>query len=409
MSQGTPTPAASPDSAQRSASLSSGSPASREPAMDLSVGALKQIETMMNRAMKREMKEVKSEMKEVKSEMKEVKSEMKEVKSEMKKVKTHLDRLDKRTGILVEEKARMMASRMFGSDFSERLLIKSIHEVVKLISKANDKRLPKDHGMEARIDAVDLVLRVLEPLLIAFVKSAVISISVASLDEVFDHSEFAGAKSQIRTAEELSRENTPDSAKICGLLIDAVKKMSTETLIGDEDEDKKGKRVKSAGRFKRKLERIKATFLGKNGLTSCSGPGIMFCCAVSCAPKMIWGDENSLRKWIEDVCDIFEYSEEVECDVRGSVMLIGKYATISCGEIKSSIATYSTAVKQMELRAKLIEFILHCVFGSDSFDTVTKKGHLFVLEAEEDDQRMAARSIGTEANNELSVFVHRIY
>jgi hypothetical protein len=95
---------------------------------------------------------------------------------------------------------------------------------------------------------------------------------------------------------------------------------------------------------------------------------------------MIWGDEYSLRKWIVDDCDIFEYNEEVECDIRGSVMLIDKYATISCGEIKSSIASYSTAVKQMELRAKLIEFILHCVFGSDCFDIITKKGHLFVLQ-----------------------------
>jgi transglutaminase/protease-like cytokinesis protein 3 len=251
MSQVTTTPAASHNSVQTSASLSSGSPASRKPAMDLSADALNQIENMMKRVIKPEMKEVKTQldnkMKEVKRQMKEVKTQldhemnevkrdMNEVKRHMNEVKTQLDRLEQRTGILVEEKARMMASRMFGSDFSERFLIKSIHEVVKLISKANDKRLPKDHGMNARIDAVDLVLRVLKTLLIAFVKSVVLSISIASTDEVFDHSEFEGAKSQIETAEHLSQGKTPDSAKICGLLIDAIKKMSTETLVGGHEE-----------------------------------------------------------------------------------------------------------------------------------------------------------------------------
>ena len=76
----------------------------------------------------------------------------------------------------------MMASRMFGSYFSERFLIKLIHEVVKLISEANDKRLPEDHGMDAQNDVVDLVIRVLEPLLNSFVRSVIISISMASLD-----------------------------------------------------------------------------------------------------------------------------------------------------------------------------------------------------------------------------------
>jgi hypothetical protein len=78
-------------------------------------------------------------------------------------VLTKLDRLEKRTGILVEEKARAIVTRMFGSDFSERFLIKSIHDVVKLISKANDPELfPDNHN--ARNEAVSRVVEFLKPL-----------------------------------------------------------------------------------------------------------------------------------------------------------------------------------------------------------------------------------------------------
>jgi hypothetical protein len=123
------------------------------------------------------------------------------------------------------------------------------------------------------------------------------------------------------------------------------------------------------GRFKRKLERINRGFGANGSLDSCRGPGILFCCAASDKKN-----GRTLEDWIEKGCDIDDYNEEVECDVRGSVALVADHATIACGEIKSSIRAFPDAVKQIELRVNLIAFVLHIVFKSGRFEHVIRKG-----------------------------------
>lgn len=316
--------------------------------------------------------------------------------------------LNKRTGILVEEKARNMAAKMFGSDFSKRFLIKSLYEVVKLISKADDSALPKEHSSIQRNEAVEKLAAFLEPFTISFVKSAVASVEKAAEDPSFGHADFATAKELLGTAKKsLFTEEPPNLSVIWGKLLGAVSKFGADFIVGEESKEHKDERVRSmTGRFKRKLERIKRAS-DKNGLTDCSGPGIMFCCALSRAPKEDWGNEQNLQAWIcRDEFDVFDSIEEVECDIRGSVSLVGAHATISCGEIKSTLTrkAYKSAVAQLQLRSSLIEFVLRQIFGERFIMHTIKKGHLFVLEADDDHQNFCHREEG-----DLSVFVHRVH
>lgn len=213
-------------------------------------------------------------------------------------VRKSIASLDKRTGILVEEKARNMATQMFGSGFCKRFLIKSIYEVVKLISKADDPALPKEHSSIQRNDAVGKLAAFLEPFTNFFVQSAVASVEKAAEDPIFIHADFADAKSAIAKAKSLSAGERPDLSNICGMLLGAVSELGANVIIGEESKEQKDERVKSmTGRFKRKLERMKRDS-GENGLIDCSGPGIMFCCALSKAPKENWGNEQNLQAWI---------------------------------------------------------------------------------------------------------------
>jgi hypothetical protein len=317
-----------------------------------------------------------------------------------------LESLNKRTGILVEEKARVEARNLFGSDFSKRLLIKSLFEIIKLISKADDPKLPKEYGTVEHTKAVGVVADHIRPFLPFFVRSALRQLSDLAGKPTFDHNEFAPGKKKIAQVVELLEEEKPevepDFLKICGLLIEAVKALGTENQVGSETLEEKDKRVKTTtGTFKRKLNRLKAGFT-EGGLATCAGPGVMICCALSGAPKGLWEKEQDLCNWIAKNSDIHDWMEEVECDLRGSVMLAGANATISSGEIKSSMHGYGEAAKQMKLRVGLIEFVLQLVF-ENRFTNVTKKGHLFVLDrSDENDQQTRT----TQDSGEISIFLH---
>jgi hypothetical protein len=330
-------------------------------------------------------------------------------------VRADVERLNKRTGILVEEKARSMVTQMFGSDFSKRFLIKSLHEVVKLISKADDSDLPKEHSSIQRNDAVEKVAAFLEPLVISFVRSAVTSVEKASKDPIFAHEVFTPYKKHIETAKSLAATNEPKVDTVCGLLLSAVKGMGggkdargkdLVVVVGESKEQKQQRISAMTGTFKQKLERIKIA-TDNNGLVDCSGPGIMFCCALTKAPKEDWGIESRLKAWIDGTDLNFEhYRQEVECDIRGSVSLVGSHATISCGEIKTTFTceAYASAVAQLQLRSSLVEFVLRQIFGERFIMNTIKKGHLFVLEANEDHQNFSHKEEGN-----LSVFVHRVH
>lgn len=135
------------------------------------------------------------------------------------------------------------------------------------------------------------------------------------------------------------------------------------------------------------------------------GPGILMCCAVTQYIYTCEKVENvSLKDWIEEKCDIFSFQEEVKGDIRGGVSLVNDFASVECGEIRSSIEEYGEAVAQMNLRINLVKFVLDHAFQSGRFKHVVGIGHLF-LECEEDgaQQNNCSKQDGT------TIFVHVVH
>jgi hypothetical protein len=292
---------------------------------------------------------------------------------------------------------------MFGINFSKRLLIKSIYEVVKHIAKADHEMLPAENGDQHVHAGVGKVAGVAQQAAGTFVMSAFSDLMAAADNEAFNHEKFTKCKQELTNLEEsFSRENPPFFS-ICGKMLGIVKQLGDVSRIGEEKEEDKEKRVKmTTGIFKRKLERLKNGFTNEvNGddvinFTNFKGPGIMICCEFSQIPNQSQPSPSEIRH-------ISKWKEEVECDIRGSVTLIGESATISTGEIKSSATEYASAVTQISLRVALIEYILQLVLekeGKKRFTSVIKKGHVFVLEKDDSDQR------GDREAGGVSIFYH---
>jgi len=360
-------------------------------------------------------------------------------------------RLEQTSGILVEEKARAKARAMFGINFSKSLLIRSIHDVVKHIAKADHEKLPAENGDLQINAAVEKVAGVAQHHAGTFVRSALLSLTKVATNTVFDDDEFAECKLELPTIlDELLSTKDPDFGVICGKMIEIVLKLGNKSLIGGETEEQMNKRIKlSTGTFQRKLKRLKFGFKTdekkkkqnklatefiqrkletdegnedkkKNivlatarfqeledfgnliNYANCSGPGIMICCELSQITDQ--GQPSA-----ENILDISEWKEEVECDIRGSVSLIDIHATISTGEIKTSAKEYKKATKQIELRVALIEYILQLALEKEGnnkekkrFTNVIKKGHVFVLVKDNSIQRGVAR----ESSQNVSMFYH---
>jgi len=157
-------------------------------------------------------------------------------------------------------------------------------------------------------------------------------------------------------------------------------------------------------RFKRKLERLKTATQDKNNLDSCDSAGILLLSALADGGEDVWNySVEGQRKWIEENCNVFDYKEEIECDLTPSVSVVEKHATIVVGEIKKSIQRYSEAKAGMIYMAKLLHLGLWVVIGGP-LESVVKSGHIFVLEADADDQRLSGK-----LDKGISIFVHKAF
>ena len=339
---------------------------------------------------------------------------------ELRAINKRLSTLEKRTGLLVEEKARSSAARQFGEDFSRRFFIKSVHDLVKLISKAHTNSVQNDQHSR-NCAAKKLVQEYLEPLLPVFMKAMVYSVKEASEAPEFAKKEFDQIKKNFSNravdpvdsaVKNLSKGGNTESLqakdklmremnRICGSTLHAVKELSETPIEGEDPSALKTRAKLMTARFKRKLDRMKLAFQGD--LESCKSPGIMLLSFLSCADKEKWGQgKKGLREWAESHSSkIFDSQEEIECDCTPSILAIDQHATIQVGEIKSSLAQKGKACEQMELQAKLVELGLFALVRDD-FQIVTR-GHLFVLEAPDDSQSLQS----TEMRG-ISLFVHRV-
>jgi len=157
------------------------------------------------------------------------------VESSQKEIKDRIARLETKNGLLVEEKARGMAERMFGSDFSSPFLIKSIHDLVKLVSKANDPKILSD-DYNVRNAAVLKLVKVPEPLRQSFTISAASEICKVAQDPLFQ--QFAATVEKIgKVNEEIEKpENSIGNIeKNCGTLLGLVQDLSVPVLSASNE------------------------------------------------------------------------------------------------------------------------------------------------------------------------------
>jgi hypothetical protein len=122
-------------------------------------------------------------------------------KEQVQDIQKNVSNLTDTAGILVEDKARIVARRQFGDEFSEPLKIKSIHDIIKLISKADTENVPKDeYKAQKRKDAKTEVVDFLRPLLHSAVKSAAKAVFKQSQTDEFEDEVFTDAKKHIEIA-----------------------------------------------------------------------------------------------------------------------------------------------------------------------------------------------------------------
>jgi hypothetical protein len=327
------------------------------------------------------------------------------------------------SGILVEDKARIVASRMFDDEWSESLTIKSIHDIVELISKANTKNVPNDeYKADECKDEETKVVDFLRPLLPSAVKSAAKAVLKQSQTDEFEDGVFAQAKRKIDKATqkiveaESAAEDVEDYLKHnLGKIIGAVIQLSNDTPPDEDDAVAAGKRKKLMdGRFTNKLKRIKWG-LGneRNGLIDPQGPGVLLCCAMS----SVYGeyvceeegkstgeyDMAGLSNWLAEKGNIFDFKEQLECDFQGRVVLDNQNAYIERGEAKTSIKYKGEAMQQMNDQALVIEFILALISKDKKYQKIRKRFYLFVLKGDADDQRSRKSEKGATVQNVIYI------
>jgi len=282
-----------------------------------------------------------------------------------------------------------------------------------LISKADTKSLPY-RDREAGFKAAEKVIDFLNPLLPVFLEAAVDHVAKTMNEEaVFNSEALEDAKQKIRDVQEkLQADTQADKAKLveyCGIVLGSVKELSTVQIDGESKTDQFAREKKMNKRFKRKLERIQKSLKddGERGLATCEGAGILMCNALAAAGRAVWeeGGETSPSDWIRKQC-IFDFKEEIECDLRPSVEIVSDFVTLMVGEIKASIKYLKAAKCQMIEQIRLLEFGLWCIFGNElETKSIVKKGQFFVLEAEADHQSLE-NTFDDEQG--ISIFVHKV-
>eukprot|EP00978_Attheya_sp_CCMP212_P049202 scaffold631841_cov110-Attheya_sp.AAC.1 len=114
---------------------------------------------------------------------------------------------------------------------------------------------------------------------------------------------------------------------------------------------------------------------------NCKGPGVMLL-ELSSHYKAAFEAASE--------ADFFAHLVEmIELDMRGTLQLVDKHATISCGEAKSSKHQLQKAKLQLKVRILFLETVLRSIFP-DKIEDFLKVGHIFfpdrVLRGQQEDQ-----------------------
>lgn len=298
------------------------------------------------------------------------------LKDALEPINDRLVRINDRLGALVESDVRKTAASMFGDSFAKPFLIRSVHDAVYLVSKAKFEVLRPDAYVERQKAAEKLAKKAADyvaPLVRAF---------LASFEK--DYGKVAEAKEAV---------NNKDYSKCLGMLI--------------REANKEGSKV--TYNVKEKLERLKkacpkpqkndgAEEAGDlSNLLSCEGPGVMLLQVASIFTKVqLMTEDNIFDKGV--------LYEEIELDMRGTISLVGRHATIACGETKSSLALRAKGVSQLQVRTRFLETVVQVLFP-DKFEHFVLIGHLF-FPRDAKNARQQLRPNDGPPNTPVSIYHH---
>jgi hypothetical protein len=259
-------------------------------------------------------------------------------------------RLTRSSGILVEASMRKEAIEMFGASFSKRFSIRSLYDAVHLLTKAEFGGLTPSADHERKDAAnklADKAKTLAIPLAQAFLESF-----TSNYGELVNPVAIESAKT--------AYENR-DFNKGLGTLVGLAQAMDSIP--------------KNVVRFMERLKKAFSTDIGDGAdpvigkeLLTCDGPGVMLIeLASRCDAARLPMETNFFQR----------VQESIEFDMRGTILLVGTHATVTCGEAKSSLAGLRKAKEQVRTRTRFLKTVVSTVFLSN-FKTFVEVGHIFV-------------------------------
>ncbi len=253
-----------------------------------------------------------------------------------------------------------------------------------LVAKGNDSKLKSD-DLKQLLAAARVLAEALEP--------SIEPLIVRLIAVMMEDPKVAKKQERVKDLDEAK------SAVDANDLKRAVEKMITVASLMKYEQWKK---------FLVRLKKVVVSSDRIDELLSCGGPGIMLAGLMSKA--MIWrsAEKNqksaSTQDYLLQVKNPFqEFSEEVEFDMRGTILLVSPHVTVAVGEIKSSLTHLHEAKAQLSYRCALLLWTVKTVLPSRRYKDHTLIGHMFVPRDTLDKDR------DSEIDSDgVSYYVHRV-
>jgi hypothetical protein len=258
--------------------------------------------------------------------------------------------LTRSSEVLVEALMRKEAGEMFGASFSKRFLIGSLHDAVHLLTKAKFGGLTPsatDKRLDAASKLADKAKTLAIPLAQAFLESF-----TSNYGELVPRAAIESAK---RAYE--NRYFNKGLAILVGLA------KTTDNI------------PKNVAHFMERLKKAFSTNVGDGvdpvvatELLTCDGPGVMLIELASRYDAATLQVETNVFQGVK---------ESIALNMRGTIVLVGTHATLTCGEAKSSVENLEKAKEQVRTGTRFLKTVVSTVFLSN-FKSFVEIGHIFV-------------------------------
>jgi hypothetical protein len=271
---------------------------------------------------------------------------------------------------------RKEAGEMFGASFCKRFLIRSLNDAVHLLTKAKFGGLtpyaPPEKRQDAASKLADKAKTLAIPLAQAFLESF-----TSNYGELVPSAAIESAKR--------AYENR-DFNKGLGILVGLAK--TTDNI------------PKNVALFTERLKKAFSTNVGDGvdpvvatELLNCDGPGVMLIELASRYDAATLQVETNVFQCVE---------ESIELDMRGTILLVGTHATVTCGEAKSSLANLEKAKEQVRTRTRFLKTVVSTVFPAN-FKTFVEIGHIFVPQHSNEERTQLP---GNRITDGVSIYIH---